>query len=114
MSAVCCAAFSFDESLFRQFIKQDDHAAGKHSQSFRQGPLIARGSSRDDAQDSGVPWSNTQAFDSRAKAIGRMRPELSEQKGGAGRSLWMRFHKTSADSLRNYLRSAIVHIMNDS
>jgi hypothetical protein len=43
-----------------------------------------------------------------------MRPELSEQKGGASRSLWMRFHKTLADSLRNDLRSAIVHIMNDS
>jgi hypothetical protein len=94
VSAICCAAFSFDQSFFRQFIKQNDHTAGKHSQSFRQRPLIARGSSCNDAQDSGVPWSNTQAFDSCAEAIGRMRAELSEQKGGAGRSLWTGFHKT--------------------
>lgn len=103
MAAVGCAAFSFDQSFFRQFIKQNDHAAGEHTESFRQGSLIARGSSCNDAQDSGVPWSNTETFDSRTEAIGRMRAELSEQKGRAGRSLWTGFHKTLADSLKKLL-----------
>ena len=36
MAAVRCAASSFDQSFFRQFIKQNDHAAGEHTESFRQ------------------------------------------------------------------------------
>jgi len=94
VAAVCCAASSFDQSFLRQLIQQDDHAAGKHTDSFRQGALVARRSPSDDSQNPGMAGSNTQSFDARAKPIGRVRAELGEQKGGAGRPLWTGFHKT--------------------
>ena len=54
MATIFSAAFPFHQSFFCQFIKQDDHTAGEHTESFGQGSLIARGSSCDDAQDSGM------------------------------------------------------------
>jgi len=93
VAAILGTAFSFKQSLFGQFIEQNDHAAGEHTESFRQEALVARGSRGNDSQDSGMPRSNTQAFNPFGKAIGRVRAELSEQKGGACWAWWaMGFH----------------------
>jgi hypothetical protein len=78
VAAVCCAASSFDQSFLRQFIKQNHHAAGEHTECFRQGALVARRSPSDDAQNPGMAGSNTQSFDPLAKTIGGVRAELSE------------------------------------
>jgi hypothetical protein len=82
VAAIFGAAFPLDQSFSRQLINQNDHAAGEHAESFRQRPLIARGSRSDDAQDPGMAGSNAQSFNPLAKTIGRVRAELCEEKGG--------------------------------
>ena len=93
VTAIFGAALPFDQSPFRQLINQHDHAAREHPQFLRQCPLIARGSSSDDAQDSSMPGCDAQSFDALAKTIGRVRAELSEKKSGTGWPLLARFHK---------------------
>lgn len=92
VAAIFCAAFSFDQSFFRQFIEQDDHAAGENPESFGQSALVAGGSHADDPQDSGMARGNTKVFDPLAKAIGRVGAELGEKKGGPGRRVRAGFH----------------------
>ena len=92
MAAILGAASSFDQSFFRQIINQDDHAAGEHAESFRQRPLIARGSRRDHAQNPGMSWSDAQSFNPLAKTISRVCAELCEEKGGAAWPLFTEFH----------------------
>ena len=84
MAAIFDTAFPLDQSFFGQLIDEDNHAAGENPEPFRQRPLIARGSGSDDAQDSGMAWSNAQLFDSLAKTISCVSAELGEEKGGAG------------------------------
>ena len=103
MAAILGAAFSFKQALFGQFIEQNDHAAWEHTESFRQEALVAHGSRGNDSQDSGMPRSNTQAFNPLGKAIGRVRAELSEQKGGAGWLWWSTEFHTVAGSIKKLL-----------
>ncbi len=102
MAAILGAASSFDQSFFRQIINQDDHAAGEHAESFRQRPLIARGSRRDHAQNPGMSWSDAQSFNPLAKTISRVCAELCEEKGGAAWPLFAGFHNR-AGSLKKLL-----------
>ena len=114
VAAILGTAFPLDQSFFGQLIDEDDHAAGENAEPFRQRPLIARGSGSDDAQDSGMAWSNAQIFDSLAKTISPVSAELGEEKGGTGWPLGFAGSHEFPRTLRNYLQESIVHIINGS
>src|SRR4029077_9156658 len=88
---------AFDQSLFRQLIDQDDHAARKDAEFLLLCPLIAGRSSGGDVQDSSVTGCDTKFFDALAKPIGRVGAELSEKESGAGWPLWAGFHKACVE-----------------
>ena len=93
MAAIFGIAFPLDQPFFCQLINQDDHAAGEHTESFCQHPLIAGGSGSDHAQDSRMAWSDAQSFDPLAKTVCRVGADLREEKSGAGWPLWAGFHE---------------------
>lgn len=78
MPPVFGTAFPFDQSFFRQFINQNDHATGEDTEGLSQCLLVARGSGVDYAQDSRVGQGNAQHRYSLAEAVSPVRAKLSK------------------------------------
>ena len=94
MSPVFCAASPLNQAFVREFVNQEHHPARENTEKLRQPLLIQTRRSRDEPEDACMGRSDAEVCDSLREPAGRMRAELSEQKGGAGRSLWTGFHKT--------------------